>query len=148
MVDGPGTVAFSRTVNLSQSGVTFGQGVPGILLSKASLTPVLVLPMVHSIPGRYRTNLGFAQTSGGGFGVDVSIYTAEGSLLTTERFRIETGWRQINDIFGKFGFGELPVEGGWIEVRLAAGSPAFWTTYATVIDDGSNSPTYVLPVAP
>ena len=65
-----------------------------------------------------------------------------------EKIRVDTAWRQINDIFGKFGVGDVAVEGGWIEVQLDAGSPAFWTTYATVVDDSTNSPTYVIPVAP
>jgi len=147
-VDGNGTVAFSRTVDLLDDGSTFGQGVPGILLSDSSRARRLVLPMVHSIPGRYRTNVGFAQASGGWFSVWVSVYAPNGDLLAAQKIRVETAWRQINDIFGKLGVGEVSVEGGWIEVQLAAGSPAFWTTYATVIDDTTNSPTYVLPVAP
>jgi hypothetical protein len=146
-VDGSGTVAFSRTVDLADDGATFGQGVPGILLNDPSRATKLVLPMVHSIPGRYRTNVGFAQASAGWFSVWVSIYAPNGDLLAEQKIRIETAWRQINDIFGKLGVGEVSVEGGWIEVQLAAGSPAYWTTYATVIDDATNDPTYVLPVA-
>ena len=46
------------------------------------------------------------------------------------------------------GIGNTEVQGGWIRVRLVSGSPSFWTTYATVIDDTTGDPTYVLPVAP
>ena len=147
-VDGTGTVAFSRTIDLADDGATYGQGVPGILLEDPSRAPRLVLPMVHSIPGRYRTNVGFAQASAGSFSVWVSVHAPSGDLLAEQKIRIDTAWRQVNDLFGKFGIGDSSVEGGWIEVRLAAGSPAFWTTYATVVDDSTNSPTYVLPVAP
>jgi hypothetical protein len=147
-VDGNGTVAFSQTIDFADGGHTVGQGVPGILLSNSSQATKLVIPMVHSIPGRYRTNVGFAQASGGWFSVWVSIYAPSGELLATQKIRIETAWRQIDNIFGKFGIGDVSVEGGWIEVQLAAGSPAFWTTYATVIDDTTNGPTYVSPVAP
>jgi hypothetical protein len=147
-VDGDGTVAFSRTVDLAEGGATLGHGIPGILLSDVNQADRLVLPMVHSAPGRYRTNVGFAQASGGWFSVWVSVYAPNGDLLAEQKIRIDTAWRQINDIFGKFGIGGSSVEGGWIEVQLAAGSPAFWTTYATVIDDANNSPTYVLPIAP
>ena len=45
------------------------------------------------------------------------------------------------------GIGRAEVEGGWIRVRLVSGSPSFWTTYATVIDDTTDDPTYVFPVA-
>ena len=147
-VDGSGTVAFSRTIGLAGDGATYGQGVPGILLTDPSRAARLVLPMVHSVPGRYRTNVGFAQASAGWFSALVSIYAPNGDLLASEKIRIDTAWRQINDIFTKFGVGDSSVEGGWIEVQLAAGSPAYWTTYATVVDDSTNSPTYVLPVAP
>jgi len=147
-VTGTGTAAFSRTYTLVDGEATLGQGVPGFRLTEVSRATKLALPMVHSSPGRYRTNVGFAQTSGGWFSVYVSIYSADGDLLAKKKYRIETGWRQINDIFGKMGIGDMSVEGGWIEVQLAAGSPAFWTTYATVIDDATNDPMYVLPVAP
>jgi len=148
-VDGTGTVAFSRTINLTEGDVTFGQGVPGIRLTDVSRARELVIPLVHSIPGRYRTNLGFAQASAGNFRVWVEIYSADGELLAEKIWAVNsTAWRQINNIFEKMGIGDEEVEGGWIRVTLAGGSPAYWTTYATVIDDATNDPTYVLPVAP
>jgi len=147
-VDGGDTVAFSRTINLTDGGATFGQGMPGVLLNDASLVTEYVLPMVHSAAGRYRTNLGFAQTSGGKYSVLVSIYSADSILLAERKYAIDTAWRQVDDIFAKMGIGDQDVEGGWIRVNLAGGSPAFWTTYATVIDDATNDSTYVLPVAP
>jgi hypothetical protein len=146
--DGDNTVAFSRTINLTESGATLGQGMPGVLLNDARLTTELVLPMVHSSPGRYRTNVGFAQTSSGNFRVKVSVYTSEGVLLAEHTYVIKTAWRQVDDIFRKLGVGDLDVEGGWIRVVLVGGSPAFWTTYATVIDSRTNDPTYVLAVEP
>jgi len=147
-VDGDGTAAFSRTINLTEGGATFGQGVPGVLLSDASRTTEFVLPMVHSSPGRYRTNVGFAQTSAGSFRALVSIYSSKGVLLAEHSYVINKAWRQINNIFEKLGIGDLTVVGGWIRVTLVSGSPAFWTTYATVIDDNTDDPTYILPVAP
>jgi hypothetical protein len=148
IVDGDGTAAFSRTIHLEADGSTFGQGVPGILLNDAGTVTELALPMVHSAPGRYRTNLGFAQISGGKCSVLVSIFSSESFLLAEKKWIIDTAWRQIDDIFDKMGIGYQDVEGGWIRVKLASGSPAFWTTYATVIDDSTNDPTYVVPVAP
>ena len=38
------------------------------------------------------------------------------------------------------------MEGAWIEVQLMSPAPAFWTCYASVVDDRTNDPTYVLPV--
>ena len=147
-VDGDDTAAFSRTINLVEGSATYGQGMPGVLLNDARLTTELVLPMVHSSPGRYRTNVGFAQTSSGNFRATVSIFSHASVLLAEHTYVIKTAWRQIDNIFGRLGIGELDVEGGWIRVTLTGGSPAFWTTYATVVDDVTNDPTYVLPVAP
>ncbi len=147
-VTGDGTVAFSRTYNLSEGDATYGQGVPGIRLTDATLATEFILPMIHSSPGRFRTNVGFAQTSAGNFKVLVSIYSSESVLLAEHSYGINKAWWQVNDIFGKLGIGDLDVQGGWIRVVLERGSPAFWTTYATVIDDRTNDPTYILPVAP
>ena len=147
-VTGTGTAAFSRTYTLVDGEVTLGQGVPGFRLTEVSRATELVLPMVHSIPGRYRTNVGFAQASAGKFSVRVEIYSADGFLLAGRTYAIDTGWRQVNNIFTQMGIGSEEVEGGWIRVTLTGGSPAFWTTYATVIDDATNDPMYVLPVAP
>ncbi len=147
-VDGGGTTAFSRTINLNEDGSTFGQGMPAILLNDASRATELVLPMVHSAPGRYRTNVGFSQTSAGSYRVAVEIYSASGVLLARRDYQQRTAWRQINDIFKKAGIGDAVVEGGWVRVTLVGGSPSFWTAYATVIDDATGDPTYVVPVAP
>ncbi len=147
-VDGPGTAVFVRTYNLVPDGATFGQGQPGILLDDAVWATELVLPLIHSSPGVFRTNLGFAQISAGTYTVEVEIYSAEGLLLATKSYSQSAAWRQINDVFANMGIGGQVVEGGWIRVILVGGSPAFWTTYATVIDSRTNDPTYVLPVAP
>jgi hypothetical protein len=69
-------------------------------------------------------------------------------LLAEREYAVSTGWRQIDDIFGKLGIGELAVEGAWIRIQVVRGAPAFWTAYATVIDNTTNDPTYVQAVAP
>jgi hypothetical protein len=104
--------------------------------------------MVHSAPGSFRTNIGFAQTSSGTLQVKVQIYARNGSLLAEKNFSQSAAWRQVNDIFANMGIGNQNVEGGWIRVTLVGGSPSYWTTYATVIDASTDDPTYVLPVAP
>jgi len=147
-VDGPGTAVFVRTYNLVPNGTTFGQGQPGILLRDTTNSNELVLPMVHSAPGVYRTNIGFAQTSAGAIQIKVEIYSSAGTMLAEKTYSQSAAWRQINDVFDNMGIGNMTVEGGLIRVTLVTGSPAFWTTYATVIDDTTNDPTYVLPVAP
>lgn len=147
-IDGPGTSVFVRTYNLLPDGTTYGQGQPGIFLTAASSEIELILPLIHSAPGIYRTNIGFAQASAGTYQVKVEIYSAEGALLAQKNYSQATAWRQVNDIFTNMGIGGAEVEGGWIRVTLVEGSPSYWTTYATVIDDNTDDPTYVFPVAP
>ena len=147
-INGTGTAVSCRTFTPSAQGGTFGQGQPGILLSSVSTATELILPLIHSSPGVFRTNVGFAQTSTGTYQVQAEIYSAGGTLLAQKTYSQAVAWRQVNDIFRDMGIGSATVEGGWIRVRLASGSPSFWTTYATVIDDPTGDPTYVLPVAP
>jgi hypothetical protein len=148
VVDGTGTSTFCRTYTPGPDGGTYGQGQPGILLSAASTETELVLPLIHSEPNVFRTNVGFAQTSTGAFQVRVEVYSSDGSLLGQKDYSQSAAWRQVNDIFANMGIGSSVVEGGWIRVTLISGSPSYWTTYATVIDDTTDDPIYVFPVAP
>jgi hypothetical protein len=147
--DGPEPAVFSRTYNLGSGGATFAQGTPGIPLenAKSASASELILPLIHSQPGRFRTNVGFAQASGGSFKVKVEAYSAAGALLAEKTYTVHTAWQQVNDIFKSLGIRDAHVEGGWIRVSLVEGSPSFWTTYATVIDNHTNDPTYILPEA-
>jgi hypothetical protein len=148
VVNGPGAVVSSRTYNRDPQGATFGQGIPGVLVDGQSAPIRLILPLVHSSPGRFRTNVGLVQTSSGTFTVRVSAYSADGSLIASRNFAVAAGYRQINDVFRELGVPDTVVEGGRIEVELMGPAPAFWTCYASVVDDRTNDPTYVLPVRP
>jgi hypothetical protein len=148
VADGSGTAVSVRTSTPAAGGGSYGQGQPGILLNSAASVTELILPMVHSAPGAFRTNIGFAQTSSGGMQVRVQIYSRTGTLLGQKNYSQSAAWRQVNDVFDNMGIGGQNVEGGWIRVTLISGSPSYWTTYATVIDASTDDPTYVLPVAP
>ncbi len=87
--------------------------------------------MVHSAPGVFRTNVGFAQTSSGTMQVRVQIYSKAGALLAQKNYSQSAAWRQVNDVFADMGIGGQSVEGGWIRVTLISGSPSYWTTHAT-----------------
>ncbi len=148
VINGTGTAVFCRTFTPAPGGGTYGQGQPGILLNSATSETELVLPLIHSSPDVFRTNVGFSQTSAGTIQFRVQIYSAAGELLGQKTYTQAAAWRQVNDIFGNMGIGGEEVEGGWIRVTLMSGSPAFWTTYATVIDESTDDPTYIFPVAP
>jgi uncharacterized membrane protein affecting hemolysin expression len=121
-------VAFARTYNLVDDGSTFGQGQPGILLQNGTATSELVLPLIHSGPDIFRTNVGLVQTSSGTYTVKARIYSSDGEMLAQKNYTTAAAWRQINDIFNNMGIGDEVVEGGWIRITLIGGSPAYWTT--------------------
>ncbi len=146
VLDDPGPVVTSRTYNLAADGSTFGQGIPGIPLISGDAPDELILPMVHSGGGRYHTNLGLVHASSGSMTVEISIYTAGGSLLAVQQRTVTDGWDQINDVFDKMGVGAASIEGGWIKVRMISGSPDAWTCYASVVDKETGDPTYVAGV--
>ncbi len=143
--DEAGPVVTSRTYNRASDGSTFGQGIPGIPMG-GTAPDELILPMVHSGAGRFHTNLGLVQASTGSMTVEISIYTAGGSLLATQQRTVTDGWDQINDVFDKMGLGAASIEGGWIRVRLVGGAPDAWTCYASVVDKETGDPTYVAGV--
>lgn len=145
--DGPGLAVTSRTYNLGPGGVTYGQGIPAIPLATATASSELILPMVHSVPNRFRTNLGLIQAASGTFQVEVTVYSSGGSLLAVKSYTRTGAWDQITDVFADMGIGGAAVEGAWMKVRLTSGSPAFWTCYASVVDFDTGDPTYVVPVA-
>lgn len=146
-IDGEGTPVTTRTYNLAADGGTFGQGIPGILLDEAVAADELVLPMVHSVPGRFRTNLGLVQASAGSMAVRVQVHDPDGTVLASKGYGSSDAYLQVNDLFRDMGIGSLSVEGAWVSVQLIGGAPAYWTAYASVVDNDTDDPTYILPVA-
>lgn len=146
-VDGEGMPVTTRTYNLAADGGTFGQGIPGILLDTADSAPKLILPMLLSDPGRFRTNLGVVQTSAGSIAFRVQLHAPDGTILATKGYGTAAAFTQINNLLNDMGIGTTVVEGGWISVQLIGGSPAYWTAYASIVDGSTDDPTYILPVA-
>lgn len=147
VVDGEGMPVTTRTYNLAVDGGTFGQGIPGILLDTADPAPKLILPMLLSDPGRFRTNLGVVQTSAGSIAFRVQLHAPDGTILATKGYGTAAAFTQINNLLNDMGIGTTVVEGGWISVQLIGGSPAYWTAYASIVDGSTDDPTYILPVA-
>jgi len=146
-VDAKGMPVATRTYNLATDGGTFGQGIPGILLNDATPSQTLILPMLLSDPNRFRTNLGLVQTSAGTFTVRVKVHATDGSVLATKGYNVSGAYLQINNLLNDMSIGSTVVDGGWISVELIAGSPVYWTTYASIVDGSTDDPTYIMPVA-
>ncbi len=146
VLDAPGPVVTSRTYNLEPNGATYGQGIPALAMDLATAPDELVLPMVHSVPGRFRTNLGLVQTSSGSFQVEVTAYSPGGSVLAVKTYTRSSGYDQVNDLFADLGLASLSVRGAWLRVRLVSGTPQTWTCYASVVDALTGDPTFIAPV--
>ncbi len=140
-----GPVVTSRTYNLEPGGATFGQGIPAIPFDGIFSPDEVVLPMVHTRPGRFHTNLGLVHAAAGNLQVQVQAYNANGALIGTKNYSQGAAWRQINDVFDDMGLGGQVIYGGWLKITRVAGA-GFWTCYASVVDDLTNDPTYVAPV--
>jgi hypothetical protein len=145
-LDGDGGAVTTRTYNLAAGGATFGQGIPGILLDEAVASERYILPMLMSEPGRFRTNLGIVQTSGGSMAVRVQVHAPNGTILASRGYSSTSGYLQVNNLLDSMGIGGTVVRGGWISVDLIAGSPSYWTCYASIVDADTDDPTYVLPL--
>jgi hypothetical protein len=145
VLDAAGPVVSSRTFNLGEGGATFGQGIPGLPLDGVTAPTELVLPIVHSVPGQFHTNLGLVQTSSGSYQVEVTVWSPGGSPLAVSTYTRSAAYDQVNDVFDDMGLGSLSIEGAWMSVRLVSGSPAYWTCYASVVDDQTGDPTFIAP---
>ncbi len=143
--DGAGPVVTTRTFNLA-SGGTYGQGIPAELLQVGSCSS-LILPLIHSVPGQFHTNIGLVQADSGSVTYRITLFSPTGAQLGTRTYTRNTAFEQINDVFADMGLGGVSVEGGWARVEIEAGCPFTWTTYASVVDDRTGDPTYVMPVA-
>lgn len=146
-VSGEDMPVTTRTFNLADDGGTFGQGIPAILLDEAVRVTRYILPMILSDPDRFRANLGVVQTSAGTIAFRVQVHAPDGTVLATKSYSSSSGYLQINNLLGSMGIGSTVVEGGWVSVELIGGSPAYWTTYLSIVDGSTDDPTYILPVS-
>ncbi len=144
-VDSDEAVVSTRTYNQAAGSATFGQGIPGIRLDTASSTTKLMLPLILSAPNQFHTNLGLVQTSAGTSSAQVIVHAPSGAQLGVKTYTMNAAFKQVNDLLQDMGIGNQVLEGGWIEIRLTAGSPAYWMSYASVVDDQTSDPTYVGP---
>ncbi len=143
--DGPGPVVTTRTFNLATGGATYGQGIPAVNLA-TTYCHSFILPMVHSASGQFHTNIGLVQADSGSVTYRITLYSASGAQLGTKTYTRTTAYDQIGKVFEDMGLGGVSVQGGWARVEVESGCPFFWTTYASVVDDRTGDPTYVMPV--
>ncbi len=143
------TFASSRTFNTTSNG-TFGQYIPAIPFaafvgraSDPSKSTILSLQQIAQSPA-YRTNLGIVEGSGDPASVLVSVFGDDGHKLTEFTQALKGGQHiQLNSILAQK---NVQVNDGRIEIKVV--SPAGKVTaYASVLDNLTNDPLLVTPVA-
>ena len=135
-VDLGAVAASSRTFTTGGAG-TYGQHLPGIAAAAAATagTPA-ILPQLRQ-DAAFRTNVGFVSLAGGDAVVTLASYDADGNLLATREVAVVGDtWLQLNR--------PLPAGVAYAVVTVDAAGVAV-LPYASVVDNGSNDPTFVAP---
>jgi len=143
------TFASSRTYNATANG-TFGQYIPAIpfaaFVGRASdptKSTILSLQQIAQSPA-YRTNLGIVEGSGDPASVLISVFGSNGQKLTEFTQDLKGGQHiQLNSILAQK---NVQVTDGRIEVKVVTGVGKV-TAYASVLDNQTNDPLLVSPVA-
>jgi hypothetical protein len=143
------TFASSRTYNTTANG-TFGQYIPAIPFaafvgrgSDPTKSTILSLQQIAQSPA-FRTNLGIVEGSGDPASVLISVFGSNGQKLTEFTQDLKGGQHvQLNSILATK---NVQVTDGRIEVKvLSPGGKV--TAYASVLDNLTNDPLLVSPVA-
>ena len=137
--------ATSRTFNLGGAEGTFGSFIPGISPDDAVGSGILLQIMNDPADTGFRTNVGFTNPNLQAVTATVRVFDADTGELLGERDR-ELPPRTFSQIDNVFRFvGERNRVTINATVEFTADSPVL--AYATVIDNTSNDPIFVLPFA-
>jgi PKD repeat protein len=142
---------WTRTYNVDPSGKTFGQFIPAIELTgptgsaiEGSADPVKYYLSGLRANNRYRTNVGFINTSSGEIIADVVAYDDLQNPI--KRFPVTLPQYQLQQISlaGTLG-SSLPNRPISLEISIPAGKAL--VAYASFIDGASNDPVYISATA-
>ena len=133
----------SRTYNVPTTKVagTFGQAIPGIpsadLIGQNDVRRIIFMSENDDL----RANLGCVNGVDDNLPIVITLYDETGTMLGTENMNLGP-WsnNQINQIFADY----APTN-GYADVSSIKASAGFYC-YGSVLDNGSNDPTTILPV--
>lgn len=136
-------VALSRTYSSSSVGATIGTTIPA-LPEDAAHTRAVLVPLSSNRGSRgngFRTNVGVFNPNDSPVDVHLSLFTSTGESIGTPLART---WApkepfQIDDVFSALDAGMEVPDGAFVVVQSTA--PVF--SYAIVIDNESNDPTFI-----
>jgi len=132
----------SRTYDVSQADTlgTFGQALPGVpaadLIGQNETKRIIFMSENEDL----RANLGCVNGVNDNVPIDITTYDSEGTMLETQRMTLGP-WsnNQINQIF----LASAPTN-GYVDVTSIKANAGFYC-YGSVLDNGSNDPTSILP---
>ena len=129
----------SRTYNDAENG-TFGQYIPSFnknnLLQKNEIGFISFLKRNEN----FRTNIGFSSLSENSIEIKLELFSSEGSKLGEKTVNLlPLSYIQINDVFSEFG---ANISYGYAIVSTSSEN-AFYTSYASVVDNKSNDPIFI-----
>jgi PKD repeat protein len=137
---------WTRTYNVDPSGKTFGQFIPAIELTGAAGSSVVgsADPVKYYLSGlransRFRTNVGFINTSGGDIIADVTAYDDLRNPL--DRFAVTLPQYQLQQFSLAGKIANAPNRPISLEISIPAGKSL--VGYASFIDGISNDPVYL-----
>ena len=138
----PDLKIMSRTFDVSQADTlgTFGQALPGVpaadLIGQNDTKRIIFMSENEDL----RANLGCVNGVNDNVPIDITTYDSEGTMLETQRMTLGP-WsnNQINQIF----LASAPTN-GYVDVTSIKANAGFYC-YGSVLDNGSNDPTSILP---
>ena len=133
----------SRTYNIGGDSGTFGQFIPGSSPTEALASGILLQIVNDPAGDGFRSNVGFANPNDVAVSVTVRVYDVTAGILLGEGQRNlpPLAVLQINNVFGFVGAATAVVTNGTVE--FGADAPVLG--YASVLDNTSSDPIYVLP---
>ncbi|HYC60120.1 MAG TPA: hypothetical protein VEK79_11205 [Thermoanaerobaculia bacterium] len=139
------TFASSRTFNVTSNG-TFGQYIPAVPYANfVGMSPTVLSLQQIAQSDRYRTNLGIVEASGSPAELLVKVFGSDGQFLKEFPVNLAGGEHtQLNGFISTQGIGTL--SDGRVEISVIGGTGKV-TAYASVLDNATNDPLLVTPVA-
>ena len=132
----------SRTYDVSQAGTlgTFGQALPGVHSSNLIMQNETKRIIFMSENEGLRANLGCVNGVNDNLPIKITLFDDAGTELETQTMSLAP-WsnNQINKIFGDY----APTN-GYVDVTSIKAGAGYYC-YGSVLDNGSNDPTSILP---
>lgn len=132
-------VVTSRTYNEAPNGSTYGQFIPGVVTTDALTIGAPGQLIYVTKTGDYRTNVGFANTSGLIGSMTVKMFDSTGFQIGSGTFDVQPyGQGQVNDIFGSTNAPAMAV------ARAVVTASVPLVAYASVIDNRTGDPIAII----